>query len=679
MSIIQVEALMADIESLRCVIGGCSFTADAVSYTCRRHGELGTLDILYDYEALRANLDRDALTAGGPSNCWRYKALLPLAPESKVAPLSVGWTPLYDSPRIASSLGIDRVWVKDDGANPTGSLKDRASALVLARALQAGIDVVSTASTGNAAAALAGLGASLPEIDTVIFVPATAPAAKVAQLLVYGAQVLLVDGSYDDAFELCQAICQEQAWYSRNTGVNPFTTEGKKTVALEIAEQLRWHAPDVLVVSVGDGSIISGVHKGFSDLMRLGWIDKMPRLIGVQAEGSAVLAEAFAAGLAPQAIRRKPAQTLADSIVAELPRDRAKALRAVRESGGAFVTVSDAAITAAIPRFAQLSGVFAEPAAAAAFAGLERAVQTKIIHTLTRAFASSVPATALRISIAPASRFRVAFRSPPISPPLDAALGSAGLHMSARPVYSIVAPVYNEVGNLRRFYAEVVAALDSTGERWELLLVDDGSSDGSHQLMQELAAADSRLSVIGLARNFGHQIAVTAGVDYARGQAVILIDADLQDPPAVIPRLIDKWKEGFHVVYAVRSERRGESFLKRFSAKLFYRMIHRITEIDIPVDTGDFRLMDEQVAQVLRQMREHHRFVRGMTSWVGFKQTGVEYVREQRAWGVTKYPLRKMIAFALDAVTSFSFFSVADHDLCQFHIWRARRWPLAPS
>lgn len=228
--------------------------------------------------------------------------------------------------------------------------------------------------------------------------------------------------------------------------------------------------------------------------------------------------------------------------------------------------------------------------------------------------------------------------------------------MSARPVYSIVAPVYNEVGNLRRFYREVVDALNTTGESWELLLVDDGSTDGSHELMLELAAADRRLSVIGLARNFGHQIAVTAGVDYARGQAVILIDADLQDPPAVIPRLIDKWKAGFQVVYAVRSERRGEGPLKRFTAKMFYRIIHRITDIEIPLDTGDFRLMDERVAQVLRQMREHHRFVRGMTSWVGFKQTGVEYVREQRAWGVTKYPLRKMIAFALDAITSFSFF-----------------------
>ena len=228
--------------------------------------------------------------------------------------------------------------------------------------------------------------------------------------------------------------------------------------------------------------------------------------------------------------------------------------------------------------------------------------------------------------------------------------------MSERPVYSIVAPVYNEAGNLRRFYQEVRRALESTGESWELLIVNDGSSDGSLELMLELSEEDARVRVISFARNFGHQIAVTAGVDYASGRAVVLIDADLQDPPAVIPRLIAKWKEGYDVVYAVRAERKGESFWKTMSAKLFYRLIHRITDINIPVDTGDFRLMDERVARVLRQMREHHRFVRGMTSWVGFKQTGVEYAREQRVWGETKYPLRKMIAFGLDAVTSFSFF-----------------------
>ncbi len=228
--------------------------------------------------------------------------------------------------------------------------------------------------------------------------------------------------------------------------------------------------------------------------------------------------------------------------------------------------------------------------------------------------------------------------------------------MIERPQYSIVAPVYNEAGNLERFYQEVKRALDGTDEPWELLLVNDGSTDESPAIMQRLAEGDNRIKVINFARNFGHQIAVTAGVDHACGAAVILIDADLQDPPAVIPRLIAEWKSGVDVVYAVRAQRRGEGFFKRISAKIFYRMLHRITDVNIPVDTGDFRLMDAKVAAVLRQMREHHRFVRGMTSWVGFRQTGIEYVREERVWGETKYPWRKMIAFALDAITSFSFF-----------------------
>ncbi len=372
---------MADVKELRCVIGDCRYALDEVSYTCPQHGELGTLDILYDYAALRARLDRAAISTSRLASCWRYKALLPVAPDSPVPPLAVGWTPLYAAPRIASALGLRQVWVKDDGLNPTGSLKDRASALVLTRALECGLDVVGAASTGNAAAALAGLSASLPELDCVIFVPASAPPAKIAQLLVYGATTLLVDGSYDAAFELCQAICAEQGWYSRNTGINPFTTEGKKTAALEIAEQFQWRAPDVVVVSVGDGSIISGLYKGFWDLLQLGWLDKLPRLLGVQAEGSAVLAQAWRQGLSPAAIRRHPATTIADSIAAALPRDRAKALRAVRKTGGAFVTVADAEIVAAIPQFAQLCGVFAEPAAAAAFAGLQQAARAGLVDS----------------------------------------------------------------------------------------------------------------------------------------------------------------------------------------------------------------------------------------------------------------------------------------------------------
>lgn len=371
---------MAEIKELRCVIGGCTHQLDRVTYTCPEHGELGTLDILYDYDALKEELDRDEMSASRVMNSWRYKPLLPIALDSKVPPLSVGWTPLYDSSRIASALGIRQAWVKDDGANPTGSLKDRASTLVLARALEQGISTVSTASTGNAAAALAGLGASVPEIDIVIFVPATAPEAKIAQLLVYGAQVMLVEGTYDEAFDLCMQVCESEGWYSRNTGVNPFTTEGKKTVALEIAEQLNWNVPDVVIVSVGDGSIISGTHKGFADLYRLGWIDKIPRIMGVQAAGSAVIAQAWQHNMKAEDIVQLDVSTIADSISAGLPRDRAKALRAVRKTNGAYVTVTDDEIVAAIPQFAQLTGVFAEPAAVATFAGTQRAVESGVIH-----------------------------------------------------------------------------------------------------------------------------------------------------------------------------------------------------------------------------------------------------------------------------------------------------------
>ncbi len=228
--------------------------------------------------------------------------------------------------------------------------------------------------------------------------------------------------------------------------------------------------------------------------------------------------------------------------------------------------------------------------------------------------------------------------------------------MSQKPVISVVAPVYNEEGNLELLYRRVSEVLDSTGEPWELILVNDGSYDRSPEIMRELHKRDPRVRVIHFARNFGHQNAVTAGMDYARGDAVVLIDADLQDPPEVILQLLEKWREGYQVVYAVRAERKGESWFKRWTAKLFYRLIYRITDVNIPLDTGDFRLMDRQVVDALSAMREHNRFIRGMTSWVGFRQTGVPYVRQERHAGQTKYPLRKMIRFALDAITGFSYF-----------------------
>jgi len=222
--------------------------------------------------------------------------------------------------------------------------------------------------------------------------------------------------------------------------------------------------------------------------------------------------------------------------------------------------------------------------------------------------------------------------------------------------YSIVAPIYNEEGNIALLFERISQVMSSTNESWELILVNDGSRDRSPEMMDDLAARDPHVRVVHFARNFGHQTAVTAGMDHASGDAVVLIDADLQDPPELILEMIERWKAGYQVVYAVREQRKGESWFKLFTAKLFYRIVYRITEIDIPLDTGDFRLMDRRVVDVMKQMREHNRFIRGMTSWVGFKQTGVNYIRDPRHSGETKYPLRKMLRFAMDAVTGFSYF-----------------------
>jgi dolichol-phosphate mannosyltransferase len=228
--------------------------------------------------------------------------------------------------------------------------------------------------------------------------------------------------------------------------------------------------------------------------------------------------------------------------------------------------------------------------------------------------------------------------------------------MDSQVVYSIITPIFNEIGNISELYRRIKETLDKTSELWELLMIDDGSTDGSVEEIHKLAVQDNHIKPIIFARNFGHQIAVTAGMDYAQGDAVVILDSDLQDPPEVILDMISKWKEGYEVVYAQRTEREGESWFKLFTASLFYRLIYQITDVNIPMDTGDFRLLDRKVVDVLKEMRERHRFLRGMSVWVGFKQTGVSYKRAARFSGETKYPLKKMLKFASDAITSFSYF-----------------------
>ncbi|MEZ4711016.1 MAG: threonine synthase [Caldilineaceae bacterium] len=354
--------------------------------------DVGTLDVQYDYAAIQQRISPRQIHQDTDGSIGRYWPLLPISARASLPAVTVGNTPLLAPPRLGEMLGLSALYVKDDGRNPSASFKDRASAIAVALAQENGLPVVATASTGNAAAALAGQCAAAGQ-QSVIFVPKTAPRAKIAQLLVYGSTVLTVDGSYDDAFDLCTAACREFGWFNRNTGYNPFMTEGKKTVAFEMAEQLSerakggkgereqgdvFVAPDAVFVSVGDGCIIGGVHKGFKDLLALGWIEKMPRLYGVQSMGSAALYNAWRGDAEfPAPVQ---ATTRADSISVNAPRDPIKALNAVRQTDGAFIAVPDDAILGAMLPLARLGGVFAEPAGAAAFAGLQQAVAEKLVQ-----------------------------------------------------------------------------------------------------------------------------------------------------------------------------------------------------------------------------------------------------------------------------------------------------------
>ena len=372
---------MPFVTGLECVVCGATYPARSVM-TCPRCGVTGILDVKYDYRAVARRLTRRTL-AGRELSQWRYRELLPIGAQARLPNLAVGWSPLRPAPALARHLGVRALLLKDDGRNPSASLKDRASAVGAVKAVEARRKVIACASTGNAASSLAGMAAALG-LKAIIFVPERAPEPKLAQLLIFGATVLRVRGTYDEAWELCQRACERWGWYNRNCAVNPYLVEGKKTVSLEICEQLEWKVPEWVAVSVGDGCTIAGVWKGFREMRTLGLTRRTPRLLGVQAEGAAPVTAAFrsGAGLVPV----EP-QTMADSIAVGVPRNWKKAVDAVRESGGSMVDVSDEEIREAMRATGRLTGVFAEPAAAAAVAGLARAVREGIVPRRAAALA----------------------------------------------------------------------------------------------------------------------------------------------------------------------------------------------------------------------------------------------------------------------------------------------------
>jgi len=352
-----------------------------IDYVCPKDG--GNLNVLLDYKEIKNKYQISDIVSQTEISMWRYLPLLPVSdPGYEFTPFrNVGYTANYFPTNLSKKYGFKQLWVKDESKNPTASFKDRASALVLARAKEIKADVVVTASTGNAGAALAGMAASVGH-KAVIFAPKTAPVAKVAQLLVFGAEVILVDGNYDQAFDLSLRAAEEFGWYCRNTGFNPFTAEGKKTAAFEIWESIIIgnkinDKPINIFVSVGDGNIISGIHKGFIDLYKLGWLDLMPRIFGVQAEGSAAISNAFIAG--NEIINPVSASTIADSISVDLPRDGLRALRASTQTNGSYILVEDKEILSAIAELG-VEGIFAEPAGATSFAGFKKAINLDLIQ-----------------------------------------------------------------------------------------------------------------------------------------------------------------------------------------------------------------------------------------------------------------------------------------------------------
>lgn len=364
--------MLKNVTHAKCVRCGAEYEAVPGLTTCTCGG---MLDIQYDYGYIRTLVSRETLSGCRDYSMWRYRPFLPVEPDSPPTPLRVGWSPLYPAPRLAQVLGLKALYIKDDGQNPTSSLKDRASAMAVVKAREAGVDTIACSSTGNAASSLAG-NAAAAGLHTYIFVPARAPKGKVAQLMIFGATVITVDGSYEDTFELSKAAIDKWGWYNRNAAINPYLLEGKKTVTLEILEQLGWQVPDYIALSVGDGCTIAGAWKGLKDLYAAGLIDRLPRLISVQAEGCCPLNRAIQTGEPWSPMEEN---TLADSIAVGVPRNADKALMAIRESQGVAVNVSDGEILAAMRLLGRTCGVFGEPAGVTGTAGVKKALELGLI------------------------------------------------------------------------------------------------------------------------------------------------------------------------------------------------------------------------------------------------------------------------------------------------------------
>ena len=364
--------MLRNVKCAKCVKCGKEYPATPDVTTCECGG---ILDIVYDYDYIKSRLTKEKLATRKDMTMWRYRELLPIEEETENTPLRVGNTPLYEEPRLAEMLGLGHLYVKDDGLNPTSSLKDRASAMAVAKAREAGKDIIACSSTGNAASSLAG-NAAAAGMKTYIFVPSRAPKGKVAQLLTFGATVVSVQGNYEETFELSSKAIDRWGWYNRNAAVNPYLSEGKKTVSLEICEQLQWKAPDYIAVAVGDGCTIGGVWKGLKDLYAIGFIDKLPRLISCQAEGCCPLNRAIQEKAPWHPMEEN---TLADSIAVGVPRNPDKALQAIEESHGLVVNVSDAEIMAAQKLLGSVCGLFGEPAGVTGTAGVKKLCEMGVL------------------------------------------------------------------------------------------------------------------------------------------------------------------------------------------------------------------------------------------------------------------------------------------------------------